>query len=146
LPSRPPEPFDAPDGLAEAMGVEPAETLKARDYLLVYADEEQVRALKPDMARLATYDTFAVIATAPGRSVDFVSRFFAPAQGVPEDPVTGSAHCTLIPWWSQRLGKVSLTALQVSPRGGELFCEDRGERVRIAGGAVLFATGTIHLD
>jgi predicted PhzF superfamily epimerase YddE/YHI9 len=77
--------------------------------------------------------------------VDFVSRFFAPAGGVPEDPVTGSAHCTLIPYWSGVLGKKSMVAHQVSARGGELFCEDRGERVKIAGGAALFATGTIHL-
>ncbi|MBV6431304.1 MAG: hypothetical protein IANPNBLG_01433 [Bryobacteraceae bacterium] len=90
-------------------------------------------------------DRFAVIVTAPGRQVDFVSRFFAPAGGVPEDPVTGSAHCTLTPYWSKRLARTKLHARQVSARGGELFCEDRGERVSIAGSAVLFLEGTILL-
>jgi predicted PhzF superfamily epimerase YddE/YHI9 len=92
-----------------------------------------------------TIDRFAVIATAPGNASDFVSRFFAPAQGVPEDPVTGSAHCSLIPYWSQRLGKKKLHAYQVSARGGELWCEDRGERVTISGKAVRFLEGTILL-
>jgi predicted PhzF superfamily epimerase YddE/YHI9 len=86
-----------------------------------------------------------VIVTAPGRGADFVSRFFAPRAGVPEDPVTGSAHCTLVPYWSERLGKKRLHAFQVSRRGGELFCEDRGERVGIAGHAVLVLEGTLRL-
>jgi predicted PhzF superfamily epimerase YddE/YHI9 len=97
------------------------------------------------MERLAKADRFAVIATAPGMDVDFVSRFFAPAQGIPEDPVTGRAHCTLIPYWSKRLGKKKLHAYQVSPRGGELWCEDRGERVTISGQGVQFLEGTIYL-
>jgi predicted PhzF superfamily epimerase YddE/YHI9 len=97
------------------------------------------------MDALSKADRFAVIATAPGKDVDFVSRFFAPAQGIPEDPVTGSAHCTLIPYWSKRLGKTKLHAYQASPRGGELWCEDRGERVTISGKAVQFLEGTICL-
>ena len=88
---------------------------------------------------------YAVIVTARGKTADFVSRFFAPERGINEDPVTGSAHCTLIPYWSERLGKKQLHALQVSARGGELFCEDRGERVKIAGRAALFAEGKIYV-
>jgi predicted PhzF superfamily epimerase YddE/YHI9 len=97
------------------------------------------------MEKLKQIDRFAVIVTAPGREVDFVSRFFAPAKGVPEDPVTGSAHTTLIPYWSSRLGKTKLHALQVSPRGGELWCEHRGARVIMSGRAVQFLEGTISL-
>src|SRR5262249_53594566 len=110
-----------------------------------YESEDEIRGLKPDMMRLATIDRFAVIATAPGRDCDFVSRFFAPAQGIPEDPVTGSAHCTLIPYWSERLGKTSLFAQQLSSRGGELWCEHHGDRVRIGGHAVKFLEGEIEL-
>jgi predicted PhzF superfamily epimerase YddE/YHI9 len=90
-------------------------------------------------------DKFAVIVTAPGRYCDFVSRFFAPAKGVPEDPVTGSAHCTLVPYWSKRLGKPKLHARQVSQRGGELWCEHLGERVQVSGHAVLYLEGTIEV-
>jgi PhzF family phenazine biosynthesis protein len=114
----------------------------------VYGSEEELRALKPDMQALMTIDRFAVIATAPsasGKDADFVSRFFAPAKGVPEDPVTGSSHCSLIPYWSKRLGKKKLHAFQISPRGGELWLEDRGERVTISGKAVRFFEGTIFL-
>ncbi len=99
------------------------------------------------MEKLARDRSFReIIATAPGRDCDFVSRFFAPAKGVPEDPATGSAHCTLIPYWSQRLGKKKLHARQISKRGGELFCEDRGDRVKIAGRAVKFLEGVIEVD
>ena len=90
-------------------------------------------------------DVFGLIVTAPGKQVDFVSRFFGPAQGHSEDPVTGSAHCTLIPYWAKRLGKKKLHAQQVSARGGELWCEDRGERVTISGKAVRFLEGSIYL-
>ena len=145
FPSRPPVAVEAHPQLIPALGLQPKEVLAARDYMLVYETEEQVRALKPDMARLTEVDRFAVIVTAPGRDCDFVSRFFAPAHGVPEDPVTGSAHCTLIPYWSRRLGKKQLFARQVSTRGGELWCEDLGERVHISGQAVEFLSGTITL-
>jgi PhzF family phenazine biosynthesis protein len=143
FPSRPAVPVEAHPRLVAAMGMPPKEVLAARDYLLVYGTEEEVRALKPDMAGLMDIDRFAVIVTAPGNDCDFVSRFFAPAKGVPEDPVTGSAHCTLIPYWSRRLGKKELFARQVSRRGGELWCEDLGDRVQIAGHAVEFFSGTI---
>jgi PhzF family phenazine biosynthesis protein len=146
FPSRPPQPCDnVYPGLLAALGGKPEAVLAARDYVVVYGSEVEIRSLKPDMQRLMTIDRFAVIATAPGNASDFVSRFFAPAQGVPEDPVTGSAHCSLIPYWSQRLGKKKLHAYQVSARGGELWCEDRGERVTISGKAVRFLEGTILL-
>lgn len=149
FPSRPPEPLDAPPaGLLEALGgPPPVAVLKARDVVAVYDDEAAVRGLKPDMGALARLeDCFAVIVTAPGSGgVDFVSRFFAPAKGVPEDPVTGSAHCTLIPYWARRLGKERLEARQVSARGGALSCALAGDRVRIAGKAVLYMDGAIYI-
>jgi len=146
FPSRPPQECEVYPELVPALGGRPEKVLAARDYLVVYGSEEEVRALRPDMAALMKIDRFAVIATAPGREADFVSRFFAPAKGVPEDPVTGSAHCTLIPYWSKRLGKQKLHAFQVSPRGGELWCEDRGERVTMSGKAVRFFEGAIFLE
>lgn len=145
FPSRPPQPVDAPDFLREALGNEPEQILAARDYLVVYGSEAEVRTLDPDMEALKKIDRFAVIVTAPGDSCDFVSRFFAPAKGVPEDPATGSAHCTLIPYWANRLNKHVLHARQVSKRGGELFCELRGDRVEIAGRAALYLTGIITI-
>jgi predicted PhzF superfamily epimerase YddE/YHI9 len=145
FPSRPPEPIDAPPALAAALGGAPVEILAARDYFVVYAGEDEVPALRPDFQRLAALDR-EVIVTAPGRACDFVSRFFAPRAGIDEDPVTGSAHCTLIPYWSRRLGKRALEARQLSARGGELRCEDRGERVAIAGRAVGYLEGVIHVD
>jgi PhzF family phenazine biosynthesis protein len=145
FPARPPERVHPPADLIAALGVEPEEVWKSRDHMAVYETEQQVRALAPDMARLAACKTFATIVTAPGREADFVSRFFAPASGIPEDPVTGSAHCTLVPYWSNRLGKKSLHAIQVSKRGGELFCEDQGTRVKISGHAALFCSGSIHV-
>ncbi|MBV9771915.1 MAG: PhzF family phenazine biosynthesis protein [Bryobacterales bacterium] len=146
FPARPPEPCtNVSPTLVPALGREPEVVLAARDYFVVYPSEEELRALRPDMFGLMEIDRFAVIATAPGREADFVSRFFAPAKGVPEDPATGSSHCSLIPYWSKRLGKKKLHAYQVSPRGGELWCEDRGERVTISGKAVRFFEGTIFL-
>ncbi|MEO7145387.1 MAG: PhzF family phenazine biosynthesis protein [Bryobacteraceae bacterium] len=146
FPARSPAPCGIHPGLIAALGATPEIVLAARDYLVVYESEEQVRALRPNMQLLADTGRFAVIVTAPGRHADFVSRFFAPSQGIPEDPVTGSAHCTLIPYWSMRLGKPQLHALQVSTRGGELWCQDQGARVEIAGCAVQYLDGFIHLD
>jgi PhzF family phenazine biosynthesis protein len=146
FPSRPPEPADgALAALADALGARPKGVLAARDYLVEFEAEDEVRSLKPDMARVAALDRMGVIATAPGRDCDFVSRFFAPAVGIPEDPVTGSAHCTLVPYWAERLGKKSLFARQLSARGGELWCEDRGERVAIAGRCAKYLEGTIEI-
>jgi PhzF family phenazine biosynthesis protein len=148
LPARPPSPVgDAIAAVAAALGQRPVATLAARDLMAVFDREEQVRALAPDMAKVAALDTFAVIATAPGDDdgVDFVSRFFAPAKGVPEDPVTGSAHSTLVPYWAERLGKSRLRARQISRRGGDLDCELRGDRVRLTGHAVLVKTGAVFV-
>lgn len=146
FPSRPPQPIAPLPSLEQALGAVPQQVLKARDYLCVFGSEDEVLALQPDMGKLGRLDCFAVIVTAPGKDCDFVSRFFAPAKGVNEDPVTGSAHCTLIPYWAERLGKTKLFARQRSQRGGELWCEDRGDRVSIGGRAVKFSAGTIELE
>lgn len=145
FPSRPPSPADVPVGLAEALGAAPQEVWRARDLVVVMGSEATVRSLQPDLTALARFDEFAVIVTARGQEADFVSRFFAPRKGVPEDPVTGSAHATLVPFWAERLGKAKLRALQVSARGGELFCEAKGDRVAIAGRAVKVVEGTFFL-
>lgn len=145
FPARPGEASTCPADLSAALGAVPLEVRKSRDYLCVFASEEEVKSLQPDFTRTAALDSFGVIVTAPGRNVDFVSRFFAPGAGIPEDPVTGSSHCTLVPYWSERTGKTSLHALQVSQRGGELFCEDQGDRILISGQAALYLSGTITL-
>lgn len=149
LPSRPAAAVERPDGIARILGAEPVEFLKAAEYLAVFETSECVRSMKPDFEAIKSLASRAgnhgVIVTAPDGEVDFVSRFFAPAAGIPEDPVTGAAHCTLVPYWSRRLGKTALHALQVSPRGGELFCEDSGDRVVIAGRAVKYLDGTIEV-
>lgn len=146
FPARPAAPCAVPAALVRGLGKKPEAVFKARDYLAVFATEAEVRALAPDFAALKTLDCLGIIATAPGSDSDFVSRFFAPAAGIDEDPVTGSAHCTLIPYWSQRLGKTTLFARQVSRRGGELFCRLAGDRVHIGGKAVLYLRGEIVLD
>ena len=145
FPSRKPEPCAVDSRLKRTLGGKPQHVLGARDYFVVYESEDEIRALTPDLRELAKMDRFATIVTAPGKLVDFVSRFFAPAAGVDEDPVTGSAHCSLIPYWAERLGKSKLTALQVSARGGELWCEDLGARVKISGHAVEYLRGTIFI-
>jgi PhzF family phenazine biosynthesis protein len=149
FPSRKPVPSVTSESsaiLADALGMAPRELLRSRDILAVFETESQIRDMAPDFGKIKQLkNTFAVIVTAPGDDADFVSRFFAPKAGIPEDPVTGSAHCTLIPYWSERLGKSELHARQISARGGELFCEDLGERVKISGEAVLFSKGEICL-
>ena len=139
------EPYPLDQSLIAALGGRPTEILVSRDYLVVYETEEEVLALKPNTEALRPFGRFAVIVTAPGSKSDFVSRFFAPLQGVPEDPVTGSAHCTLTPYWAKRLGKTSLHAFQVSKRGGELWLEDKGERVTISGKGALYLEGAIYI-
>jgi PhzF family phenazine biosynthesis protein len=146
FPARPAERVaEPPDDLLDGLGMLPREVWKARDYMCVFENEAQVRSLQPDVSRLMKLDALGVIVTARGQEVDFVSRFFAPRAGIPEDPVTGSAHCTLIPYWAGRLGKEQLHALQVSRRGGELFCMLRGERVAIAGRCVLYLKGAVEV-
>lgn len=127
-------------------GPQPTGAFVGRDYFVVYEDEEAVRGLKPDMLKLSRIDYWSVCVTAPGRNgVDFVSRMFAPAHGIPEDPVTGSTHCSLIPYWAERLGKTTLSARQISARGGSLACELAGDRVKIGGTAVLYLEGCITI-
>jgi len=146
FPARVPTPAPVSEALSDALGQAPSEVYLSRDILAVYDDEASVRDLSPDQAKLADLDEgLGVIITAKGDSVDFVSRFFAPKAGVAEDPVTGSAHCTLVPFWAERLGRTQLVAHQVSARGGELHCELRGDRVIMSGQCVLFLTGSIHL-
>lgn len=145
FPSRPAAPVPVPEALVCGLGKAPVEILKSRDYLAVYEKEQDIVDILPDFTALNELDCLGIIATAPGDDVDFVSRFFAPGAGVPEDPVTGSSHCTLIPYWSARLGKRKLSARQLSRRGGKLSCEDAGERVYIAGKAVVYLKGEIFL-
>jgi predicted PhzF superfamily epimerase YddE/YHI9 len=146
FPSRPAVAAPPPPGLLAALGGRPEAVLRARDYLVVYGSATEVTALKPDFAALARQDCFAAIATAPGdNGVDFVSRFFAPAQGIDEDPATGSSHCTLTPYWAQRLGKTELEARQLSRRGAALRCTLQDDRVKIAGRAVLYLEGKISV-
>ena len=143
FPARPGKPIAITDTLVCALGIRPREAFLARDLLAIFDSEAQIRGLQPDFPRIASLDAFAVIVSAPGETVDFVSRFFAPRAGVPEDPVTGSAHCTLIPYWAARLGKPELTAKQLSTRGGELWCRLAGDRVVISGYAVEYMRGEI---
>lgn len=145
FPSRKPVATETPEGLVEAIGKAPKEVLQSRDLLMVYDSEEEVLSLQPDFSLLKKIDCFGYIATAKGNHVDFVSRFFAPKEGINEDPVTGSSHSTLIPFWAERLGKNELLARQISKRGGELFCKLLGDRVEIAGNAVLYLTGFIDV-
>src|SRR6201996_2343797 len=147
FPSRPPIHIDAPVGLVEALGEkEPVEVLRSRDYFIVYETEDDVKDISPDFFALSKMDTVGVIVTAPGKNVDFVSRFFAPGAGIPEDPVTGSAHCNLIPYWAKKLGKDKLHAYQISARKGELWCELKGERVLMSGKAVTYLKGEIEVS
>ncbi len=145
FPSRPPVRTEIPSGLAEALGVTVLEAWQSRDLVAVLEDEASVRNLKPDFTALAKLDAFAVVVTAAGETCDFVSRFFVPKEGIPEDPVTGSAHSTLIPFWAERLGRDRLLARQLSARGGELLCGLVGDRVAIGGTAVKVLEGEFIL-
>lgn len=144
FPSRPGAVCEAPQDLVSGVKVQLLEVLKSiEDYMVVLKSQEEVVELKPDLDMFSRVEGRGVIVTARGSEVDFVSRFFAPHAGIPEDPVTGSSHTTLIPYWSRVLNKKSMTALQVSERGGKIFCEDLGDKVRIAGNAVTYLTGEI---
>ncbi|HEB69668.1 MAG TPA: PhzF family phenazine biosynthesis protein [Desulfobulbus sp.] len=145
FPARPGQSCPLSAELTAALGAEPEAVYSARDLLAVFPDRQTVAELRPDFSRLADLDCLGVIVTAPDDEVDFISRFFAPGAGVPEDPVTGSSHCTLIPYWAERLGKDTLHARQISERGGELFCQNRGERVLISGRAVEYLNGTLQI-
>jgi len=145
FPARMPTPVAVSEALIDALGKAPSEVHLSRDVLAVYDDEASIRALSPDQSKLLALDEgFGVIVTAEGDTADFVSRFFVPKGGIYEDPVTGSAHCTLVPFWAERLGYPKLIAHQVSARGGELHCEHKGDRVIMSGYCTLFLTGRIH--
>jgi PhzF family phenazine biosynthesis protein len=146
FPSQPAVPAAAPELLIQSLGRQPELVGRAGTrWFCVFAQAADVRALRPDQARLAQVTPGRVIVTAPGDDCDFVSRFFAPDAGIAEDPVTGSAHCTLTPYWAERLGKTRLHARQVSARGGELWCELRGDRVGLAGHAVTYLRGELSV-
>lgn len=149
FPSRPPKKADLPSIISRGLDKQPKEVWKARDYLLLYEWEEDVANIKADPTILnqINLDPGGIIVTAPASTegIDFVSRFFTPQASIFEDPVTGSAHCTLIPFWAERLNKKALKALQISKRGGELYCELRKDRVQISGKAVKYMHGKIAL-
>jgi PhzF family phenazine biosynthesis protein len=144
FPSRMPESSDVPDKLLESVGVSAAvEVLRSRDYFIVLPNEEAVRNVEPDYSIMQEIETVGVIVTATGHEADVVSRCFYPGAGIPEDPVTGSAHCNIVPYWSGKLGKTKLFCQQLSPRSGDLQCELAGDRVLMSGKCVLFLQGEI---
>ena len=153
FPARPVAPCSNYPVFENALGTKPVEAYKAVDFLVLVDSEERLREITPDFFMLRQIkteaglenDSFGVIVTAAGSDCDFVSRFFAPNAGIDEDPVTGRAHCSLIPFWSERLGKTEMSAKQLSKRGGVLFCEDCGERVKIGGRAVRYLKGEINI-
>ena len=148
FPTRPSQLIPPPPGLAEALGAEPIEVFASPyNYLALFGNVEALRALAPDMPAIARIDRPGIIATAPGDGhFDFFSRYFAPAKGIPEDPVTGSAHCMLAPYWAKLLGKTTLRAFQCSPRGGEVICRLKDDRVELEGSCVFFLEGEVTLD
>ena len=146
FPALPARPVATPPGLAAALGAEPRQVLESTDdWLAVLDDEAAVRELKPDLAALKAFPCRCLVPTARGDAVDFVSRAFAPRYGIPEDPVTGSAHCALAPYWAGVLEKSDLRAFQVSARGGEVRCRLAGDRVKLAGQAVVYLEGAIEV-
>lgn len=148
FPSRPPLPSELPDIIQKGISISPKKVLKARDYVLVYDNEQDVHNLiaDPNILKGINLDPGGIIVTAKSNEVDFVSRFFTPGASVFEDPVTGSAHCSLVPYWSEQLNKTELEARQVSQRGGHLKCRLEGDRVFISGYAQTFMAGKIFLD
>jgi PhzF family phenazine biosynthesis protein len=146
LPARKLQPVEAP-AVGRALGRAPSAVLSSHSYLAVYDNWDDVAALAPDMPAVAALDRFGVIATAPGRAgIDYVSRFFAPGAGIPEDPATGSAQCSLMPYWVAKLGRQRLVSRQISARGGDFDCELAGDRVKIGGRAVCYMRGSIVVD
>ena len=145
FPSRPPEEDNNIELVSEALRKKPLALFRHRDAVAVYENEGDIKSMIPNMEKLEKLDYASVIITAPGRDVDFVSRNFAPKLGIPEDPVTGSAHCELIPYWSKILNKKELLAKQISERGGKLYCTHNGDRVTIGGEAVTFLRGEIEI-
>jgi PhzF family phenazine biosynthesis protein len=148
FPARKPRASELPDIIKNALNIQPTEVLKARDYVLVYNTEEDIKNIKINrqVFDLINIDPGGVIVTATGATCDFVSRFFTPQASILEDPVTGSAHCSLIPYWSAKLGKKKLTAVQLSERAGKLYCVDQGERVIISGQAKTYSAGNLWTE
>ncbi len=148
LPARVPETCSTPPALQAALGATPLITLRGASYVAVFDDPTKIVQLAPDLVRTAALDLPGVIATAPGGGFgcDFVSRYFAPAKGIPEDPVTGSAHAQLVPYWSATLGKTALLARQLSGRGGAIHCIDQGAFIQLSAAATLFLEGRIDLE
>jgi PhzF family phenazine biosynthesis protein len=148
FPVRQVEVVAAPPGLAEALGAVPIEVLSDTfNYIAVLENARLVRELAPDIAAIARLDRRGVVVTAPGdETYDFVSRYFAPAKGIPEDPVTGAAHCALAPYWARRLGKTTFRAYQASRRGGEIRCRLAGDRVELEGGCVFYLEGEVEIQ
>ncbi len=145
FPALPADEKAMPEGLHEALGAEPAAFLRAVKNMAVFDTEADVRAITPDFDYIAAMEGMGLIITAPGDDSDCASRYFAPQVGINEDPVTGSAHCTIVPYWAERLGKVEIHARQVSARSGDLYCRHLGERVEMAGHAVLVLSGTFRI-
>jgi len=146
FPARIPQPCQVPDQLLKSVGVTTAvEVLRSRDYFIVLPNEDAVRNAEPDYTIMKELDTIGVIITAKGQSSDVVSRCFYPGAGIPEDPVTGSAHCNIVPYWSEKLNKARLFCKQLSPRNGDLWCELREDRVLMTGDCVLFMRGEIDV-
>jgi predicted PhzF superfamily epimerase YddE/YHI9 len=147
FPARPSEPISTPPGLAEALGAVPVKVfVNVFSYMALLESVQILRELAPDMAALARVDRPGVIVTAPGDgNYDFVSRYFAPAKGISEDPVTGAAHCTLAPYWAKRLDKTELHAFQASRRGGEVICRLVGDRVELEGSCVFYMEGGVDI-
>ena len=146
FPSRMPQPCSVPDKLLPSIGISTVvEVLRSRDYFIVLPDEDAVKNVEPDYTLMKELDTIGVIVTAKGHEADVVSRCFYPGAGIPEDPVTGSAHCNIVQYWSEKLSKTKLFCKQLSPRGGDLHCELNGDRVLMSGKCVLFMQGEIDL-
>ena len=146
FPSRMPIACTPPDGLVEGFNIAPEKVLRSRDYFLVYKDQSEIEKLQANFSILDKVETLGIIVTAKGDDVDFVSRFFVPNSVIGEDPVTGSAHATLIPYWASELNKTDLTAIQLSKRKGHLWCSANGDRVTISGKAVLYMKGEYYLS
>lgn len=145
FPACPPTPCEISATLVEGLGCRPRELLAADDYIAVFDNEANIRNINPNHALLSQLELRGVAVTAPGDHIDFVSRFFAPKYGIPEDPVTGSAHCELAPYWAEKFGKQILNARQISKRGGDLTCEIKADRVFLYGRAVTFMIGEIEI-
>jgi len=138
-------PVNNEEEILDCVGIKPVDTLKGiSDYFAVFNTESEIKNIKPDFGKIVKLNSRGLIVTAPGDEVDFVSRFFAPQLGIDEDPVTGSAHTSLTPYWSKKLNKKELKAEQLSSRGGQLFCTDCGDRIKIAGQAKLYMIGDIY--